>query len=247
MKQNTCLIIPTYNNAIFIKSVIDSVLPYSLPVIVVNDGATDDTLEILKQYENLIDIISYPRNCGKGYALKEGFDHAQNLGYTSAITMDSDGQHSAADIPLFINAIRKNPDALIIGSRILKQENMPAGNTFANKFSNFWFAVQTGIKLPDTQTGFRAYPLKKMKGMHPFSKRYEAELELLVRAAWKNIKIIPVKISVSYPENRITHFRKGKDFLRISLLNTFFCILAIVWGYPSIFLRKFAEKFICKK
>jgi hypothetical protein len=79
-----------------------------------------------------------------------------------------------------------------------------------------------------------------MKGMRPFTSRYEAELELLVRAAWRNIPQVPVAIQVYYPkeEERITHFRPGKDFLRISLLNTVFCFLAVVYGYPARLIRK---------
>jgi hypothetical protein len=100
--------------------------------------------------------------------------------------------------------------------------------------------VQTGIKLPDTQTGFRLYPLAHMKGMRAFTSRYEAELELLVRSAWKNIPLISIPVQVYYPEKdvRITHFRPGIDFLRISLLNTFFVFGAIFYGYPSRLFRK---------
>jgi hypothetical protein len=115
---------------------------------------------------------------------------------------------------------------------------MPAKNSFANKFSNFWFTVQTAYRLRDTQNGFRLYPLSAMKGLHPLSSRYEAELEMLVRAAWKGIRIIPVPTLVYYPleGERISHFRPGMDFFRISVLNTLLTLLAIVYGYPSMFL-----------
>ncbi|GHS85882.1 hypothetical protein FACS1894201_06120 [Bacteroidia bacterium] len=238
--MNICIIIPTYNNQQFLKQALDAVLHYSIPVIVVNDGSTDMTNEILEDYQSKLTIFSYFPNKGKGYALNRGFDKAEELGFSYAITMDSDGQHLAEDLPLFVEAITNNPDAMIIGSRSLKQENMPTKNTFANKFSNFWFVVQTGIKLPDTQTGFRLYPLKQMRGMRAFTSRYEAELELLVRAAWRNIPLIPIPIQVYYPEKgeRITHFRPCVDFLRISLLNTIFVFTAIVYGYPSRFFKR---------
>ncbi|GHT01294.1 hypothetical protein AGMMS49525_01610 [Bacteroidia bacterium] len=239
-----CVVIPTYNNQQFLKQVLDAVLHYSMPVIVVNDGSTDMTNEVLEDYQSKLTTVSYAQNRGKGYALNRGFDKAEELGFSYAITMDSDGQHLAEDLPLFIEAITNNPDAMIIGSRSFKQENMPAKNTFANKFSNFWFVVQTGIKLPDTQTGFRLYPLKQMRGMRSFTSRYEAELELLVRAAWRNIPLIPIPIHVYYPEKgvRVTHFRPGVDFLRISLLNTVFVFVAIVYGYPSRVIRKMRNK-----
>jgi len=83
----------------------------------------------------------------------------------------------------------------------------------------------------------------EMRGLRPFSRRYEAELEILVRAAWKNIKIVPIKIQVRYPENRITHFRRGWDFARISILNSLFCFFALIYGYPCKFIRKFISNF----
>ncbi|GHT09317.1 hypothetical protein FACS189432_06320 [Bacteroidia bacterium] len=247
--MDICVIIPTYNNQRYLAWVLDAVLQYTANVIVVNDGSTDATQLILAHYQSQINIVSYSPNQGKGYALSRGFDKAEELGFSYAITMDSDGQHLAKDLPLFVEAIRQHPGAMIIGSRLLKQKNMPAKNTFANQFSNFWFTVQTGIKLSDTQTGFRLYPLKQMKGMRPLTSRYEAELELLVRAAWRNIPLIPISIQVHYPVKgaRISHFRPGRDFLRISLLNTFFCFGAVVYGYPSRFFRKLSTMITTNK
>ncbi|MDR0206939.1 MAG: glycosyltransferase family 2 protein [Bacteroidales bacterium] len=234
-----CVIISTYNNENSLASVIDSVLQHVDDVIVVNDGATDNTGDILSLYKDKIKIISYSLNRGKGYALKCGFDYACEMGYFYAITIDSDGQHCADDILDFLTAVKKHPNSLIIGNRNLTQENMPRKNTFANRFSNFWFAVHTGTKLPDTQTGFRLYPLARMKKLRPFTSRYEAELEMLVRCAWRGIKIISIPVNVFYPpeEKRVTHFRPGRDFLRISLLNTLFTFLAVVYGYPRKMLR----------
>lgn len=230
-----CVIIPTYNNAGSIVSVVNSVLQYCTRVMVVCDGATDGTLELLEGLGDKIILVSYPVNRGKGYALSCGFKKALEQGFRYAVTMDSDGQHNPSDLPLFTNAIAQYPGSLIIGSRTFDNPNMPSGNTFANKFSNFWFTVQTGLKLPDTQTGFRLYPIALMGNMHLMTSRYEAELELLVRSAWDGIRIIPIPINVYYPkpEDRVSFFRPGKDFLRISLLNTLFCFVAIFYGYPS--------------
>jgi 3-hydroxymyristoyl/3-hydroxydecanoyl-(acyl carrier protein) dehydratase len=242
--QGICVLIPTYNNEAFLPEVLDGVLQYTSSVIVVNDGSTDRTGELLERYQSRINIVSYPRNKGKGYALSCGFDRAEALGYRYAITMDSDGQHRAADLPLFVEAIRQHPEAMIIGSRELRHDNMPAGNTFANRFSNFWFTVQTGLRLPDTQTGFRLYPLSRMQGMRAYTSRYEAELELLVRIAWKNIRQIPVRIQAYYPpaDKRVTHFRPRMDFFRISLLNTVLVPGAILYGYPSRLIHSIAPR-----
>ncbi len=234
-----CVIIPTYNNDRTLAQVIDSVLEYTASVMVVNDGSTDQTSQILSRYSDKIEIISYGKNKGKGHALSQGFKRAIQKGYAYALTLDSDGQHFASDIPQFMKTLEANPGALIVGNRNLVQDNMPRKNTFANRFSNFWFCVQTGKKLLDTQTGYRLYPLKKMHRLQPVTSRYEAELEMLVRCAWRGIKIISIPIRVYYaPEGeRVSHFRPGADFIRISLLNTLFTLLAFVYGYPSLFIR----------
>lgn len=234
-----CILIPTYNNDKTLQKVVDSVLTYCSDVMVINDGSTDKTDEILKLYFDKITVLSYPKNKGKGFALKTGFREARQKGFRYAISLDSDGQHFAEDIPNFIQNIEIHPDTLLIGSRNLNQPNMKQGSLFANKFSNFWVQVQTSYRLPDTQTGYRLYPLRKMKKMLPFCARYEAEIELLVRSAWKGIRLIAIPIHVFYPpkEERVSHFRPNRDFLRISLLNTFLCFLAIIYGYPSLFIH----------
>ena len=235
-----CVVMPTYNNAGTLRDVVERVLVFCQDVIVVNDGCTDTSAEILNSFGDKITVVDYGKNRGKGYALKQGFKKAKELGFGYSITIDSDGQHFPEDIPLFVKALEKHPHALIVGSRNLNQENMPGGNTFANKFSNFWFKVQTGVNLPDTQTGYRLYPLKNLPNLRFLTSRYEAELELLVGAAWRGTDLIPIKINVFYPkaEDRVTHFRPFWDFFRISVLNTVLCFAAIFYGLPSRAIRR---------
>jgi glycosyltransferase involved in cell wall biosynthesis len=245
LKENKiALLIPTYNNAQTLESVIAEAVQYSETIILVNDGSTDETDEILSRWKEKLQLVSYSTNKGKGNALKEGFLKAKALGIESVITLDSDGQHKFSDLPLFVEAHKEDPEAFIIGSRSFDNPNMPSGNNFANRFSNFWFHVQTLQKLPDTQTGYRLYPLKNIGFITPFNKRYEAELEILVRCAWKLVPLKPISIHVYYPpkEERVSHFRPGKDFFRISVLNTFLCLLAIVYGYPSMVIRWIVRK-----
>ena len=231
-----CVVMPTYNNGVTLRDVVERVLKHCDNLIVVNDGCTDNSTEILASLADQVTVVDYGRNRGKGYALKQGFRKAKELGFDYAITIDSDGQHFPEDIPLFTEALEQHPGALIVGSRNLNQENMPGKNTFANKFSNFWFKIQTGINLPDTQTGYRLYPLKRLPRI--FSARYEAELSLLVFSAWRGTDLVPIKVNVYYPEDRVTHFRPFWDFFRISVLNTILCLVAIVYGWPSRLIHK---------
>ena len=242
--RGICAVIPTYNNAGTIAVVVFDTLKECQDVIVVNDGSTDNTSNILHSIEG-ITIVEYDENRGKGYALKRGFKRALDMGFSYAITLDGDGQHFPYDIRKFLEANRQHPGALIIGSRQLFGVGQSKGSCFANKFSNFWFFIQTGCKLPDTQTGYRLYPLKKLYGLGLLTSRYEAELELLVFASWHGVEIVPIDIDVYYPpkDQRISHFRPGMDFARISVLNTVLCLLAVVYGLPLRLFRWFANVF----
>lgn len=243
-----CVVIPTYNNGGTLADIVARVLAVAPHVVVVVDGSTDDTLT---QLDNLrhrlssvqneaLQVVAYADNHGKGYALKTGFKHAISQGIEYALTIDSDGQLQPEEIPLFVNVLKTHPEALVVGARNLSQTNMPGGNTFANKFSNFWFAVQTWRRLPDTQTGYRLYPLRLLSGIHFITSRYEAELELLVFAAWSGVQLLPVPVSVYYPPQgeRVTHFRPVADFMRITVLNTVLCCLALFYGWPRILINK---------
>ena len=231
--RGICVVIPTYNNGGTIAMVVRETLKEISDVIVVNDGSTDDTSKILNSIEG-ITIVEYIKNQGKGYALRKGFECALEMGFSYAITLDGDGQHYPSDIALFLKENQKHPGALIIGSRQLIGVQRSKGSSFANQFSNFWFYIQTGRRLADTQTGYRLYPLKKLHGLRLLTSRYEAELELIVFASWHGVEIVPIDIRVYYPpqEQRVSHFRPGKDFARISVLNMVLCFLAVVYGLP---------------
>ena len=236
--ENLCIIIPTYNNAGTVCDVAGRAAAQGFPVIVVNDGSTDETAAKLAQSGLPVTVLTHPHNRGKGIALRTALTHARAQGFRYAITLDADGQHFPEDIPVLTAAMEEHPGALVVGSRNLQAENMPGGNTFANRFSNFWFRVQTAQSLPDTQTGYRAYPLDRLPNLRILTSRYEAELALLVFSAWKGIELVPVPIRVCYPEDRVSSFRPFRDFFRISVLNTFLCILALVYGFPRMLIHK---------
>lgn len=245
-ENEVCAVIPTYQNAKTLLKVVADVHRVVDTVFVVDDGSNDGTAALLDKAtgnERPEKVLPHPKNCGKGAALKTGLTYARQQGFRYAVTMDADGQHRADDIPALLKAVEEEPDALAIGSRGLQHENMPAKSTFANRFSNFWFALQTLQRLPDTQSGLRVYPLRRLHGLRWMSARYEAELTLLVFSAWAGVKLLPVPVSVYYPprDQRVTHFRPGRDFTRISVLNTLLCFLMVVYGWPRIFCRQIAR------
>ena len=245
-ENEVCAVIPTYQNAKTLLKVVADVHRVVDTVFVVDDGSNDGTAALLDKAtgnERPEKVLTHPKNCGKGAALKTGLTYARQQGFRYAVTVDADGQHRADDIPALLKAVEEEPDTIAIGSRGLQHENMPAKSTFANRFSNFWFALQTLQRLPDTQSGLRVYPLRRLHGLRWMSARYEAELTLLVFSAWAGVKLLPVPVSVYYPprDQRVTHFRPGRDFTRISVLNTLLCFLMVVYGWPRIFCRQIAR------
>lgn len=246
-RYNACVLIATYNNAGSLEDVLRRIIRYTNQIIVVNDGSTDGSLEILKavQKEQDFHICTYDENQGKGYALRTGFIEARKQGFDYVLTLDSDGQHFPEDIPLFFEKLDEiGEPCLILGNRNMNtQEGIPGKSSFGNNFSNFWFWVETGQKLPDTQTGFRLYPIKKYDGLRFRTVKFEFEIEVLVRTAWRDIPIssVPVQIVYFTGDDRVSHFRPFTDFSRISVLNTVLVTLALIWFYPRQLIRYFAR------
>lgn len=242
-KYRTCVVIPTYNNAATLPAVIADVAAYTHDIIVVNDGSVDDTAAILSTFPFLV-VVNFARNQGKGMALRSGFKKAVQLGYLYAITIDSDGQHFAKDLPVFLEKMQQTPHSLIIGARNMDQDSVPGKSSFGNKFSTFWFKLETGISTPDTQSGYRLYPVSLMKEMRFVTRKYEFEIEVLVRAAWSGIEITSVPVSVYYApkEKRVSHFRPFRDFLRISLLNSILVLIAFLYIKPRNAVRSLFTK-----
>jgi glycosyltransferase involved in cell wall biosynthesis len=242
-EKKVCVLVPTYNNEKTLGNVLESLFAYTDQIIVVNDGSTDSTPNLLQQFPK-INLVSYPDNRGKGYALRTGFRHAVKSGYDYAITIDSDGQHFAEDLGKFLLKMEEHPGAIIIGARNMDQASVPGKSSFGNKFSNFWFWVETGLRMSDTQSGYRLYPVKLLDKVNFLTRKFEFEIEVLVRSAWRGVEIteVPVRVYYAERESRVSHFRPFKDFTRISILNTFLVTIALLYIHPRDFFRGIKKK-----
>lgn len=223
-----CVVVPTYNNDRTLKRVLDGVLAITENLIVINDGSSDSTRKILETQYSQVRQIHFEKNRGKGLALRKGFAFARVLGYEHSISIDSDGQHFPSDLRLFVDELLENGPGIIIGSRDLTQEGVPGKSNFGNRFSNFWFKLETGIQLSDTQSGFRLYPIKELEKLRFFTSKFEFEIEVIVKAAWKGLSVRNIPVQVLYdPTERVSHFRPFTDFARISLLNTYLVVVSL--------------------
>lgn len=241
-RLKVCVIIPTYNNQKTLERVLNGVLERTDSVIVVNDGSTDSTSEILSKYPSITQI-HLPKNRGKGNALRTGFLAAKTAGFHHAITIDSDGQHFPEDLAIFLKHLDETDgDVLLIGSRDMTSENVPKKSSFGHKFSNFWYHFETGVKLTDTQSGYRSYPLKSIP-KRLFTQKFELEIEVIVRSSWKGILVKNIPVNILYdPEERVSHFRPFKDFTRISILNVMLVIMALLYIKPRDLILSFKKK-----
>ena len=223
------VLIPVFNHAAGVVSVIERALALHLPVWVVDDGSTDGTAEALAGVGG-ITVLRHERNRGKGAAILTGFSAMAGKA-AWAVTLDADGQHDPADVPALIRAIPEGLRPIVIGRREgMTGEDVPWTSRFGRKFSNFWVRLAGGPALSDTQSGMRLYPLPEAANLGVRARRFQFEVEILVRARWTGIPVIEAPVRVSYTPGmkRISHFRPFVDFCRNSATFTRLIFLRIV-------------------
>jgi len=208
------VIIPTYNHGSRITDVVRKARTLGWPIFVVDDGSTDTTARMLDDLDG-IHLLCHPANQGKGAALITGMRAAADMA-DYAITMDADGQHDPADARRLMAAIGDHRRAIVVGRR--QMDDAPWTSRKGRAFSNFWVWAAGGGRLMDSQSGFRIYPISETLGLEVVARRYQFEVEVLVRAAWQGIPIVEAPISAAYGSTlpRISHFRPFIDFLRNS-------------------------------
>ncbi|TRO67543.1 DUF2062 domain-containing protein [Christiangramia sabulilitoris] len=243
---NCCVIVPTYNNAHSLENFLADLKLYTNQIIIINDGSTDATGQILEKHPE-IQQKKHSENKGKGIALKTGFKLAEDLGYDYAITIDSDGQHYPDDLDVFLTELEKrkesDPELLLVGDRNMGRDGIPGKSSKGNRFSNFWFLVVTGIELHDTQSGYRLYPVKIVNSLKLLTWKFEFEIEVLVKAAWKKVEVRNIPVKVLYQEDeRVTHFRPFQDIVRIVLLYMWFVLVSFFYIHPKNKYQDFKKK-----
>lgn len=208
---------PTYNHGHAIRAVLDGLAPLGLTVIVVDDGSQDDTASTIKAWQrddpSTRLLVTHDVNQGKAAALLTGFARARDLGFSHALTIDSDGQHTPADLQSVLGVSIANPKALVVGARPRHIVGVPFASRVGRWFSNRCVWIASGVRITDSQSGLRSYPLHSVGSLDVRSGRYGFETEILTHAGWAGIPVLETPIASIYDVagGRVTHFKKGAD------------------------------------
>ena len=214
------VLIPSYNPGPKVTATVRGALEQWAPVWVVVDGSTDQSAELLSAMaaqEPALRVFILPHNRGKGTAVLFGLREAHALGYTHALTMDSDGQHPSGRIREFMQASLADPDAMILGRPVF-DTSAPGLRVKGRRISNWWANLETlwgGID--DSLYGFRVYPVAALIAVmrrQPWMRRFDFDVEAVVRLCWRGVRPINLAAPVRYfraEEGGISHFNYLRD------------------------------------
>jgi len=216
-------IVPTYNNGRTLVGVLDRINNLGLPAIVVNDGSTDDTMQILAGWQKA--GVAFPTsrivaehsgNLGKAAALQTGFSIAKEAGHTHAVTIDSDGQLDPEQIPDLLRVAWNHPDDLVLGVRDASRLDYPIKSRWGREISNYLIWLECGKRVTDSQCGLRVYPLTMVDSLKCSTPRYGYETEIITRSVWAGwqIREVPVRCRYFPQGESMSHFCPWLDSAR---------------------------------
>ena len=239
-------VIPVYRHGSTLEAVVKSLLSFNFPIIVVDDGNDEKNKSFINDIAarySLITLLVHSKNKGKGEAMKTGVLKAEEMGLTHILQIDSDGQHDAGRVPLFLELSRKNPEAIICGYPEY-DDSAPRHRVVARKISNAWIHIvsfTTSDQVRDALIGFRIYPVaaycKVLRRHSIIDSHMGYDIDILVHLLWRNVPVISEAVKVSYPEDGISNFRIVRDNLRISFTYARLCI-GMILRIPILIKRK---------
>ncbi len=226
--HRVCVVIPTYDNPLTIRRVVEAAREHVDTVIVVDDhsAAEGEAACAALATDGLATVTRRARNGGKGAAVKTGLAHAAALGMTHAFQIDADGQHDLSQMPAFVAASAARPDAAIFATPVY-DASAPAARLAARKFTKFWVDLEAGRGvIGDAMVGFRIYPLAATQAIRVRGDRMDYDVEVAVRLAWAGVPIVNLPVAVIYPDaasGGVSHFQPWRDNLRFSWLHSKLC------------------------
>jgi glycosyltransferase involved in cell wall biosynthesis len=213
-KNNVCAVIPFFNEENTIKEIIEKTFNYVDLIICIDDGSTDSSLSKIPVNENLI-VLKNNVNSGKGFSLRKGFEKSIELNTNYTITIDADLQHPPEKIPFFIEQLKTKD--LVVGNRLSNLSEMPLQRIMSNKITSKFLSLKTKTKIIDSQCGYRGFRTEILKLILPVYNGYEAESEMLVKAARNNLKISFIDIPTIYgnEKSKMRPVQAIKGFIKV--------------------------------
>lgn len=234
-----CVLIPTYDNPATIDRVVRAAQAQYRHVVVVDDGSGPEAAARIDALasEGVIELHRRAHNGGKGAAVKDGLRTALALGYTHALQVDADGQHSIDDIPRFLEAARNDPSCMVLGQPRF-DASIPAARLYGRRISIFWAAIESLGRVGDPLCGFRVYPIEPALAANARGDRMDFDPEIIVRMVWAGVPVVKLQTAVRYiaaSEGGVSHFQGFRDNVRISLAHTRLVVELIVRGLLALF------------
>lgn len=223
--KNTVVVIPSYNEARTIGSVVLDIIKMGLSVLVIDDGSTDSTERIALDTGAM--VLGHKRNMGKGVSVREAICHVlEKTNFEWMIIMDGDGQHHSEDIPLLMNTTEGGNVDMVIGNRMLCTKNMPFSRYWTNRFTSWVISGICRQEIPDTQCGFRLIKTSALRNLKLVSKKYDIETEMLIQAAENHMRIKSVPIQTIYGEE-VSGIHPVRDTIK-------FCLLILKYHFNQV-------------
>jgi glycosyltransferase involved in cell wall biosynthesis len=220
-----CVLIPTYNNPLTIRGVVEQAREHLSDVLVIDDGSHEAGRAACAKLasDGLATVHHCLQNGGKGAAVKAGFALARARGFTHAVQVDGDGQHDVGQIPSFLALARAHPDALILGMPVY-DHTLHRGRYVARLVTRFWNYLEVmGPTIGDSMCGFRVYPIEAAIASGTRGNRMDFDIEIPVRMVWRRVPVINAQVRVRYltaEEGGISHYQTFRDTARISWTHT---------------------------
>lgn len=214
------VVAPTFNNSGHVVGVLTRVLRHGFPLIVVDDGSTDTTSSLLSAFaagrQDRVIVLRHRSNRGKAAALRYAFAVAAEHGFTHAVSIDTDGQLDPDEIPMMLEASRRQPFALVVGTRDFHKPGYPARSRLGRRISNHLVRIESGVRIGDSQCGMRVYPVAFTQAVKCRSQRFGFETEIIARAGWAGCPVVEVPVTCRYlpAGERVSHFKPLRDSLR---------------------------------
>jgi glycosyltransferase involved in cell wall biosynthesis/acyl carrier protein len=229
------VLIPSYNPGPKASATVRAALEQWAPVWVIVDGSTDGSDEALLAIaatEPALEVFVLPRNQGKGAAVLHGLRAAKARGFTHALSMDSDGQHPAERIPLFMRASLDQPTAMVLGCPVF-DASAPGLRVKGRKISNWWANLETlWAGIADSLYGFRVYPIEpliEVMRRQRWMRRFDFDVEAVVRLCWRGVPPVNLPAPVRYfsaAEGGVSHFHYGRDNALLTWMH-----FRLFWGF----------------